>query len=74
VGLLASGGRPLSLIAREPGIALSMRRAWRNRDDGGQSPRRPNTPAAIPPAGANLAAENARPRRANERLPMEREI
>ena len=43
---------------------------------GGQagSPRRPNTQAAIPHAGADLAAENARLRRENERLRMEREI
>lgn len=38
------------------------------------SPRRSNTQAAIPPAGADLAAENARLRRENERLRMEREI
>jgi transposase len=30
--------------------------------------------AAIPPTGADLAAENARLRRENERLHMEREI
>lgn len=72
VELLASSGRPLSQIAGELGIAASMLRAG----DGGQagSPRRPNTQAAIPPAGADLAAENARLRRENERLRMEREI
>jgi transposase len=48
VGLLASSGRPLRQIARELGIAPSRRRAWRNKGDAGQSPRRPNTPAAIP--------------------------
>src|SRR3984893_18210819 len=76
VGLLASSGRPLSQIAQELGIAASRLRAWRNRRDGGQagSPRRPNTQAAIPHAGADLAAENARLRRENERLRMEREI
>jgi hypothetical protein len=36
--------------------------------------RRPNTQAAIPHAGADLAAENARLQRENERLRMEREI
>ena len=76
VGLLASSGRPLSQIARELGIAASMLRSWRNKGDGGHagSPRRPNTQAAIPHAGADLAAENARLRRENERLRMEREI
>jgi transposase len=49
VGLLASSGRPLSQIAQELGIAASMLRAWRDRDDGGhaRSPRRSNTQAAI---------------------------
>ena len=76
VGLLASSGRSLSQIAQELGIAASRLRAWRNRGDGGHagSPRRSNTQAAIPPAGADLAAENARLRRENERLRMEREI
>ena len=76
VGLLASGGRPLSQIARELGIAPSRLRAWRNRGDGRHagSPRYPNTQAAVPHAGADLAAENARLRRENERLRMEREI
>jgi transposase len=76
VGLLASSGRPLSQIAQELGIAPSRLRAWRNRGDGGHagSPRRPNTQAAIPPAGADLAAENARLRRENKRLRMERGI
>jgi transposase len=76
VGLLASSDRPLSQIAQELGIAASRLRAWRNRGDGGHagSPRRPNTQAAIPPTGADLAAENARLRRENERLRMEREI
>ena len=76
VGLLMSSGRPLSQIAQELGIAASMLRSWRNRGDGGHagSPRRPNTQAAIPHAGADLAAENARLRRENERLRMEREI
>jgi transposase len=76
VGLLASSGRPLSQIAEELGIAPSRLRAWRNRDDGGHagSPRRSSTQAALPHAGADLAAENARLRRENERLRMEREI
>jgi len=74
--LLASSGRPLSQIAQELGIAPSRLSAWRNRGDGGHagSPRRPNTLAAIPLAGADLAAENARLRHENERLRMEREI
>jgi len=38
------------------------------------SPRRSNTQAAIPHASPDLAAENARLRRENERLHMEREI
>jgi|SRR6202171_2731063 transposase len=76
IGLLASSGRPLSQIAQELGIAASRLRAWRNKDDGRHagSPRRSNTQAAIPHAGADLAAENARLRRENERLRMEREI
>ena len=76
VGLLASSGRPLSQIAGELGIAPSRLRAWRNRSGGGQagSARRPNTQAAIPPAGLDLATENARLRRENEHLRMEREI
>ena len=76
VGPLASSGRPLSQIAQVLGIAASRLRAWRNRDDGGQagSPRRSSTQAAIPPAGADLAAETARLRRENERLHMERGI
>jgi transposase-like protein len=66
----------LSQIAEELGIAPSRLRAWRNRDDGGHagSPRRSSTQAALPHAGADLAAENARLRRENERLRMEREI
>src|ERR1700682_742610 len=76
VGLLSSRGRPLSQIAQELEIAPSRLRAWRNRDEGVRagSPRRPNTQAAIPPAGADLSAENAVLRRENERLHMEREI
>lgn len=76
LGLLASSGRPLSQIAQELGIPAARLRAWRNTTGGGQvgSPRRPNTQAAIPSAGADLAAENARLRRENERLRMEREI
>ena len=76
VGLLASSGRRLSQIAQELGIPAAQLRAWRNRSGGGQagSPRRSNTQAAIPPAGMDLAAENARLRRDNERLRMEREI
>jgi len=68
--------RSLSHIAQELGIAPSRLRAWRNRGDGGHAgaPRRSNTQAAIPHAGADLAAENARLRRENERLHMEREI
>ena len=76
VQLLASSGRPLSQIAQELGIPAAQLRAWRNTAGCGQagSPRRPNTQAAIPPAGVDLAAENARLRRENERLRMEREI
>ena len=76
VGLLANSGRPLSQIAQELGIAASMLRSWRNRGDGEHagSPRRSHTQAAIPHAGADLAAENARLRRENKRLRMEREI
>ena len=74
--LLVSSGRPLSQIAGELGIPPERLRAWRNRSGGSQagSPRRPNTQAAIPPAGVDLATENARLRRENERLRMEREI
>src|ERR1700730_12109494 len=73
---LTRSGRPVSQIAQELGIAASRLRAWRNRSDGGHvgSPRRPNTQAAIPHAGADLAAENARLRREHERLGMEREL
>ncbi|MGO9233800.1 MAG: transposase [Methylocella sp.] len=76
LGLLVSSDRPLSQIAGELGIPPERLRAWRNGSDGGKagSPRRPNTQAAIPLAGADLAAENARLRRENERLRMEREI
>jgi transposase len=77
LGLLASSGRPLSQIAQELGIPAARLRAWRNTTGGkGQagSPRRPQSQAAIPPAGADLATENARLRRENERLRMEREI
>ena len=75
LGLLASSGRPLSQIAGELGIPAARLRAWRNRS-GSQagSPQHPNTQAAIPPGGGDLAAENARLRRENERLRMEREI
>ena len=74
--LLVSSGRPLSQIAGELGIPPERLRAWRNRSGGYQagSARRPNTQAAIPPAGVDLATENARLRRENERLRMEREI
>ena len=76
VELLASSGRPLSQIAREMGIAASMLRSWRDAGDRGKagSPPAYSSAAAIPPAGADLAAENARLRRENERLRMEREI
>jgi transposase len=76
VELLASSGRPLSQIAGELGIPAARLRAWRNRNGGSHagSPRRPNTQAAIPPAGMDLAAENTRLRRENERLRIEREI
>ena len=76
LGLLASSGRPLSQIAGELGIPAGRLRAWRNRSgwDHAGSPRRPNTQAAISPAGMDLAVENARLRRENERLRMEREI
>jgi transposase len=72
--LLVSSGRPLSQIAGELGIPPERLRAWRNRSGGSNAPRRPNTQAAIPPAGVDLATENARLRRENERLRMEREI
>ena len=51
--LLVSSGRPLSQIAGELGIPPERLRAWRNRSGGSKagSPRRPNTQAAIPPAG-----------------------
>jgi transposase InsO family protein len=51
--LLVSSGRPLSQIAEELGIPPERLRAWRNRSGGSKagSPRRPNTQAAIPPAG-----------------------
>ena len=76
VGLLASSGRPLSQIARELGIAASMLHSWRDAGDRGKagSPPAYSSAAAIPPAGADLGAENARLRRENERLRMEREI
>ena len=76
LGLLASSGRPLSQIAQELGIPAARLRAWRNTTGKGQagSPRRPQSQAAIPLAGADLAAENARLLRENERLRMEREI
>ena len=72
--LLISSGRPLSQVAEELGF-LRLR-AWRNRSGGSKagSSRRPNTQAAIPPAGVDSATENARLRRENERLRMEREI
>jgi Transposase len=65
----------LSQIAHELGIPAAQLRAWRNTTGDGQagSPRRPNTQAAIPSVGADLAAENARLRRENERLRMERD-
>ena len=73
--LLVSSGRPLSQIAGELGIPPERLRAWRNRSGGkAGSPRRPNTQAAIPPAGVDLATENARLRRENERLRMRWEI
>jgi transposase len=81
VGLLASRGRPLNQIAQELGIAAARLRAWRNRGDWGppfgglrRIAARSNTQAAIPPAGMDLAADNARPRGAKERLRMEPEI
>src|SRR6202047_2391486 len=75
VGLLASSGRSLSQIARELGIATSMLRSWRDAGDRGDGgwPRRAPQQAAIPPAGADLAAENARLRREDERPRLERE-
>src|ERR1700731_3284777 len=76
VGLLASSGWPLSQIAQELGIAASMLRSGRDAGDGGKAGPPPpySSAAATPPAGADLAAENARLRRENERLRMEREI
>jgi transposase len=76
VELLPSSGRPLSQIAQELGIPAARLRAWRSSSGGGQagSPRGPNTQAAIPHAGTDLAAENTRLQRENERLRMEREI
>jgi transposase len=76
LGLLAGSGQPLSQIAGELGIPAGRLRAWRNRSGGDQaaSKRRPNTQALIPPAGMDLAVENARLRRGNERLRMQREI
>ena len=72
LGLLASSGWPLSQIAQELGMPPERLRAWRNKSGGSKagSPRRPNTQAAIPPAGVDLATENARLRRENERLRM----
>jgi transposase len=72
VGLLVSSGRPSSQIARELGIAASMLRSWRDASDACGIAAAPAY--AIPPVGADLAAENARLRRENERLRMEREI
>jgi transposase len=68
--------RPLRQIARELGIAASRLRARRDAGDRGNvgSPHAYSSAAAIPSAGADLAAEIARPRRENERLRMEREI
>ena len=74
--LLVSSGQPLSQIAGELGISPERLRAWRNRSGGSKagSPRRPDAQAAIPPAGVDLATENARLRRENERLRMERDL
>jgi transposase len=76
VGLLVNSGRPLSQIAEELGIPAVRLRAWRNRSGGSQagSPHACWGAAAIPPSGVDLAAENARLRRENEHLRMEREI
>ena len=69
LGLLASSGPP-GEDCPELGIPAARLRAWRNTTGKGQagSPRRPQSQAAIPLAGADLAAENARFLRENERL------
>ncbi len=75
VDRVASSGLPVGRVAAELGLNETVLRRWVARL-GGQatgSARRPITQAPAP-SPADLVAENARLRRDNERLRMERDI
>jgi transposase len=75
VDRVASSGLPVGRVAAELGLNETVLRRWIVRL-GGQAPgpaRRPIMQAPAP-SPADLAAENARLRRDNERLRMERDI
>ena len=82
VALLQSSGRPLTRVAAELGIHLSMLRNWRALQNGGVPRSRAtgagsSLAAATSPSGpspADQAAEVARLRRELERTRMERDI
>jgi len=75
VDRVAASGLSAGAVARELGLRETVLRRWMAQF-GTQvtgTPRRPNT-QAVAPSPSDLVADNARLRRENERLRMERDI
>ncbi|RKK03499.1 hypothetical protein EBE87_24440 [Pseudoroseomonas wenyumeiae] len=81
MALLQGGGRPLTRVAVELGIQLSMLRHWRAAQNGNLPRSRTRQPEGgavamgpMAPSPAGLASENARLRRELDRARMERDV
>lgn len=76
VDRVATSGLSAGRVAAELGLHETVLRRWMSQYAPAQAtgtPRRPNTQAAAP-SPSDLAAENARLKRDNDRLRMERDI
>jgi len=76
VDRVASSGLSTGAVARELGLHETVLRRWMSQFSTVQAtgtPRRSNT-QAVAPSPSDLVADNARLRRENERLRMERDI
>ena len=76
VDRVRTSGMTIVAVAEELGLHETVLRRWLQRHEGtGATPRRPAAPTSpLGPSPADLAAENARLKRDNARLQMERDI